>query len=284
MADLRTCYGTLSLLPPVWLSRREAGTACMLELIDLPLDGRLAVVALAAFVGGFMRGFVGFGAALVTMPVLSTFLGPTVAVAVTSIMGITATIQLLPEAIRHSEYKMVLPVAVAMFLAAPVGATALVYSDPAVMKIVISVLVMVMALVLASGWKPRGLGSRGTLIAAGGIGGLVQGVAGMGGPPVVAVALTLPGEIKKVRANVLGLMTALSFSSVPALLWFGLFTGRVIATAALLLPIYIAATALGSRYFAYGGSRHYRNAAYATLLAIGAGSLIAAIRGWLLGA
>jgi hypothetical protein len=101
---------------------------------------------------------------------------------------------------------------------------------------------------------------------------------------VVAVALTQPGKVKQVRANVLGLMTALSFSSVPALIWYGLFTKRAIAIALVLLPIYIAATALGSRYFAVGGSRYYRNAAYATLLAIGFGSLIVALRSWLIGA
>ena len=38
----------------------------MTELLDLPLDGRLVAVVAAVLLGGFLRGFVGFGAALVT--------------------------------------------------------------------------------------------------------------------------------------------------------------------------------------------------------------------------
>ena len=43
----------------------------MPEFFGVALDARFAAVCLAALIGGFMRGFVGFGAALVTIPVLS---------------------------------------------------------------------------------------------------------------------------------------------------------------------------------------------------------------------
>ena len=44
-----------------------------------------------------------------------------------------------------------------------------------------------------------------------------------------------------------------------------------------LLPVYVGATALGSRYFALGGHQHYRRAALATLAAVGIATLVAAI-------
>ena len=122
----------------------------MNELLALVLDPRLVLVAAAVFVGGFIREFVGFGAALVSVPVMSLIFGPRMAVAVSSVMAIPAILQLLPEAVRHSERPVVLPIAAAIFMATPVGSTLLMVVDPAVMRIVISGLVVLMVAVLAS--------------------------------------------------------------------------------------------------------------------------------------
>jgi hypothetical protein len=50
-----------------------------------------------------------------------------------------------------------------------------------------------------------------------------------------------------------------------------------------LIPFYSAATALGARYFALAGQRHYRRAALVTLAAIGIATLVASLRAYLQG-
>ena len=251
------------------------------ELLGVPIDARLAVVLVAVAIAGLLRGFVGFGAALISVPVFSLVLGPHAAIAINNVMGLPAVFQLLPEAIRRAERPVVLPICLATFLAAPFGTWALVAADPALMTVAISALVLVMVAFLASGWRLRGHIGMGKLIAAGVAGGLVQGVAGVGGPPVVAVALSRPGEASQQRANVLALMTAIALSSFLPLLYYGLFTRQTVVIGLLLIPIYSAATALGARYFALGGQRHYRRAALATLAAIGIATLIASLRAYL---
>jgi uncharacterized membrane protein YfcA len=159
------------------------------ELFGVPLDARFAVVCLAAFVGGFMRGFVGFGAALVTIPVLSLAYEPRLAVAAMTVVGIPTLFQLLPDAIRTSERPIVVPISLAILLSAPLGTWILVSVSPALMKIVISLLVVIMVVMLMRGWRLEQQVGSPVLIAAGIAGGLVQGTAGIGGPPVVAVAL-----------------------------------------------------------------------------------------------
>src|SRR5262245_50096168 len=129
-------------------------------------------------------------------------------------LGLPAVFQLLPEAIRRAERPFVLPICIATFLAAPIGTWALVAADPALMTVAISALVLLMVGILASGWRLTGRIGMGKLIAAGVAGGLVQGVAGVGGPPVVAVALSRPGEASQERANVLALMTAVTLSAL----------------------------------------------------------------------
>ena len=255
----------------------------MSELLAVPIDGRLAVVFIVVMVAGLLRGFVGFGAALISVPVFSLVLGPHAAIAVNNVMGLPAVFLLLPEAVRRAERAVVLPICTAIFAAAPIGTWALVSIDPAIMSVAISTLVLLMVAFLASGWRLRGRIGIGKLVAAGVAGGFVQGVAGVGGPPVVAVALSRPGDASQQRANVLALMTAVSLSSILPLLYHGLFTRQTVIIGLVLIPFYSAATALGARYFTLGGQRHYRRAALATLATIGMATLIASLRNYLKG-
>ena len=251
------------------------------QLLGVALDGRLAIVCAAVFIGGFMRGFVGFGAALVAIPVLSLAYDPRLAVAAMTVVGIPTLLQLLPEAIRTAERPIVVPISLAIFLSTPIGTWILVSVNPALMKIVISALVVFMVAMLARGWRLDGEVSRPVLVGAGVAGGLIQGSAGIGGPPVVAVALSRPGSPVQQRGNVLALMTAVSLSSLLPLLYYGLFTRQSIVLGLILLPIYGGSILLGSRYFASGGQRHFRNAALIMLGLIGTATLIAALRDYL---
>ena len=72
--------------------------------LDLVLDASLIAIISAVIIGGFLRGFVGFGAALVIVPVLTLTMGPHLAVAVASIVGLPAIVQLLPgkDGLVHS--------------------------------------------------------------------------------------------------------------------------------------------------------------------------------------
>jgi hypothetical protein len=253
----------------------------VLEVFGLPFDARLAAVCAAAFIGGFMRGFVGFGAALVALPVMSLAYEPRLAVATMTVVGIPTLIQLLPDAIRTSERSIVIPISLAILFSAPLGTWILVSVSPALMKVVISALVVVMVAMLMGGWRLERDVGRPVLVGAGVASGLIQGAAGIGGPPAVAVILSRPGTPTQQRGNVLALMTAVSLSSLLPLLYFGLFTKQAIVTGLLLLPIYVGSVLLGSRYFTYGGARHFRNAAMATLALIGVATLLASLRDYL---
>ena len=77
----------------------------MMELfgIEIALDYKLAVLAVAVVVGGIVRGFTGFGSALIIIPALTILFGPRQAVAMHIVMEIPVLLNLLPAAIRHAE-------------------------------------------------------------------------------------------------------------------------------------------------------------------------------------
>ncbi|MFY0611116.1 MAG: sulfite exporter TauE/SafE family protein [Hyphomicrobiaceae bacterium] len=251
------------------------------ELTGVTLDRHFAIIVLATLFAGFLRGFIGFGAALVTIPVISLVFGPHAAVPIVTVMGLPSTVQLLPDAIRYSERAIVVPMAIAIFAATPIGTWILIAVDQGLMKIVISAIVVSMVGFLAMGWSLKEKVSARILLFAGTVGGLVQGAAGIGGPPVVAVALSRAGAPERQRGNVLAVMTAISLSSLPPLYYYGLFTRQAIVIGLVLLPLYSFGTWFGSRFFSGGGAKYYRGAALIILAIIGLVTLMIALRDYL---
>ena len=243
----------------------------------------LAVVICAVLLAGFLRGFVGFGAALVIIMVLSVVLGPVAAVPISSLAGIPAMCQLMPNAIRFSERRFVVPFGLATFAAAPLGTWILVSVDPDLMKIAISVFVLSMVVMLYRGWRLPVRSGRIGLACAGAAAGLVQGAGGVGGPPAVAIALSRPGTSQQQRANVIGVVNALTLCSLVPLWYHGLFTRDVVLISIVLVPLYVVSTWVGARFFSHSGHRHYRLAALLALAAIGVVTMVLSIRDFVAG-
>ncbi|MDZ7712915.1 MAG: hypothetical protein U5L06_07280 [Rhodovibrio sp.] len=85
------------------LRARAIARAMLYGLIDFALpdrrgDGRL---------GGIVRGFSGFGSAMLLVPSLSALYGPQVAIPMLGVMELAVGGQLLPRAIRSAEPRTV---------------------------------------------------------------------------------------------------------------------------------------------------------------------------------
>ncbi len=238
----------------------------------------LVVVAGAVLAAGFVRGFVGFGASLTIVMVLSVVFGPLVAVPIANLTGLPSTVQLLPTAVRHAERRFVVLFGLATFVAAPFGTWVLVSLGPAVMKIAISLFVLAVVAMLYQGWRLTAPPGLPMLLGTGAASGLVQGAAGVGGPPAVAIALSRPGTPERQRANVIGTVTALSLCGLPALWHHGLLTRDVVLLSIALMPFYFAGSWLGARFFSDRGREHFRPAALIVLAAVGAITLGLAVR------
>lgn len=239
---------------------------------------QLAIVIAAVFLAGFVRGFVGFGAAMIVIMALSAVLGPLVAVPVASLAGIVTTLQLLPDAVRLSDRSFAVPFGLASFVGAPLGTLVLVSLDPALMKMGISIFVLFMVLAMWRGWQFGNGTSRGSVLSTGFAAGVIQGSAGVGGPPAVAVALARGGTAQQQRANVIGGVTSLAFCNMIPMWYHGLFTREVIIVSAVIVVPYIVSTWLGARFFSQQGQHLFRAAALWVLAVLGTVTLVLAIQ------
>ena len=110
-------------------------TFLSVEATSLALIGGAITIAL----GGFLRGFLGFGAALLIVPVLSALFGPEKALVITYFMEIPTIIYLMPNALKNGDVKTITPIVLALFCTIPIGIYFLITIDPEIVKIVISI-------------------------------------------------------------------------------------------------------------------------------------------------
>lgn len=237
----------------------------------------LALCVATIVFAGFIRGFLGFGASLIIVMVLSAVVGPAAAIPVAVLSGAVATVQLLPAAVREAERTFMVPFWLAALIASPIGTWFLKQADPAPMKIAISLVVLAMTWLMYRGWRMANVHDPKVFAIAGIVAGLLQGGEGVGGPPAVAVALARPGTPDRQRANVIGAVSALSIFAIGSYWYHGLFTRDVLILGLALVPIYSVTTWAGQRMFSGGAKAHYRNAALLALAVIGVVTLALAL-------
>jgi uncharacterized membrane protein YfcA len=191
--------------------------------------------------------------------------------------------QLLPEALRHADRDRIGPVALAILAGAPIGSLILTNIDQRVMTGAIGALVMLMALATWRTPSRRLAEKRWLNVLAGGLSGVLQGAAGIGGPPSVAVLMAQGGEPSRLRGDVLAVTASIALCGAASHWWFGILTLNAGAIAILLLPLFVGFTWVGSRFFYRGGARHFRVAALVILLLIGLAAVGGALRPLLFG-
>jgi uncharacterized membrane protein YfcA len=242
-----------------------------------PPPFELTIVIGVVFAGGFLRGFTGFGAALIIVPVLAIIFTPQMAVVMHLLMEIPGVIQLLPSAARHCDKKAVLPMLVAVLAGVPLGAFLLSTIDERILRITISAFVLAAVWLLASDWRYRGV-IRWPLMAGNGfLGGFIQGVAGMGGPPIVTILLSRHDSVTVSRANIIVAMNTLILVALPNQWANGLVTMKVLILGGLAGPLYVLGTYTGSRFFNAGGERFFRKVALIMLGAIAIITLLTSV-------
>lgn len=237
------------------------------------LTPTLLVTVGAGFLAGLARGFSGFGAALIFMPVATATVGAAVAAPVLLVVDGVLTLPLIPGAMRRCQGRDVLAVVTGALVGVPLGTLVLARSDPAALRWGVAVVVLALLAFLVSGWRmaPQPVGPRS--IGVGLAAGVLSGAAQMGGPPVVAYWLGSDRPPSAVRANVI---TYFAFSTLIAAVTYslgGLWTVEVLRLALAVAPIYALGLWLGARMFGLADDETFRRVCFALIAVAGFGSL-----------
>ena len=223
---------------------------------------------------GFIRGFLGFGSGLITIPILSIFYSPIFVIVFNIIIEIPTTIYLTFVGAKTCKFKEISPMFYSMILSIPIGTIFLISINEQIVKIIMSILVIFFVILIASGWRLKPAITKPILLLSGTLSGLMQGITGMGGPPFATVLLSKGDNDNVTRGNILIMSTGIVISAVVSMYLFNLFTKELLLTGIIASPFYILASFSGSHFYSLSGNKYFRNISLIALGLIGITTLI----------
>ena len=238
-------------------------------------DLYLVYAALIALFSAVLHGYTGFGGALFMMPLYTLLYGPVEALCVASVVGLAASLQLYPGAMRAAPWRPLLPLFAGVALATPVGIALLITLDALIIRRAVGVIILLAAIILLSGWSYRGPRTVATAAAVGGITGLVNGSVGIGGPPLILYFLSAADPPAVQRGNIVLSVGVVILLALAALIVAGGFSGATVVRSAVLTPFYILGAWAGARLFAVAPKAYFRKVALVLLIATGVLVLVA---------
>lgn len=221
-------------------------------------DISLAVFALAALAAGLVRGFTGFGTAMAFMPVASAAMTPAFALLALQVMDMIPAIPLIRRHWRDSAPREILPLVISAALTVPLGVYILGNTDPKAVRWAIAALILVLILVITSGWRYARKPTLPVTLATGATAGVFGGLAALSGPPVILFWLSGQSNAARVRANMTVFLALLTFVGVASLWFAGLFTLKAVIWGVIIAPVYIAGIAIGGYWFPKASERTFR--------------------------
>ncbi|MGH6771201.1 MAG: sulfite exporter TauE/SafE family protein [Xanthobacteraceae bacterium] len=240
-------------------------------MIDLPSPSTFAAIAAeprfyaaiaVSLVAGAVRGFSGFGAALIFVPLVSALYDPRTAAGAYLCIDFAVALAVLPSVWRDAHWRDIGPLAAAAVIAAQFGALILIYADPTALRWGIVIVVLTLLGVLMSGWRYHGRPILPVTLGVGALAGALGGAIQIVGPPVIVYWLGSSSSHAVVRANLNAFFAVFACALFVTYLGRGLLPANVIALALLLGPVQLLALWSGARLFHRASAETYRRVAY----------------------
>ncbi len=227
----------------------------------------VAWLALAVIVAGLVRGFAGFGSAMIIMPVAASVLSPVEAILFMTAAELIGPLPNLPDALREGAPREVGRLMLGVLIGMPLGLWWLSMLSPEGFGWIVSGVVLGLLVLLLAGWRYHGpLGAK-LVTATGALGGFMTGFAGIAGPPVILLYMASRRPAAVIRANFLlyllgiDLMLFAMLAATGQVVWGVLVLGLLAAVPNLIANI------IGARLFDPSRERLFRAVAYIVIAA-----------------
>jgi hypothetical protein len=219
-------------------------------LNSLPIElVSLIVSAVAVFLAGIIRGYSGFGFAMVAVTSMSLVLPPARVVPAVLILEVLASIRLLPQVRNDIDWYSLRWLLFGSLIGIPLGVYLLATIPPAPMRMSISLMVLMASILLMRGFAWKRMPGIILILTTGLACGMLNGAAAIGGPPVILFYLSSPAGVKVSRASIIAYFLGIDTLCLLMAAIQGLTDFKTIfLTAVCLIPLLLG-IAVGSRMF-----------------------------------
>ena len=232
----------------------------------LAIEGLPWIVAIT-FVAGMVRGFSGFGTAMIYLPVAGQFLPPVWAIITLGIMDLVGPLPLVPKVWKDAHRRDLGRLFLGALVMMPVGIAVLLMVNPDVFRYVVSCLALGLLAILLSGFRYRGTLKPAMLYGIGGTSGFLGGVAGMPGPPVILFYMASPHGPAVIRANTMLFLIGYDLLILCLFLIKGLLLLAPLVLGIILILPNLLGNMAGAAIFRPELEKTYRVVAYAVIAA-----------------
>ena len=227
---------------------------------------QLTVSAAALFIGSTILSTIGFGIGMASMPALLLVLSPQTAVVVMNTVALGLETSVVVQSRKHLPLREMAPIALAGLAGVPVGVFILSSVDSGILRIAISAIIIVLALVTAVDLRvaiprPRLAGPVAGFVAA-----LSLSAFGVGGPLVALYLLALHWPPLTMRASMAFFLLAIDVVSVLGYAVAGLYTlERWVLIMVAIVPVLVGLN-LGTRLVGRMNEALFRHAVIAVTI------------------
>ena len=231
-------------------------------------------------VAGLMRGFAGFGSAMLMAPIFAILFGSADMVMTIVAIEMVVSLQLFPQVRRDADWQLLTPMSIAACAAMPLGVWLLASIDKTAIITAVSAVIVAFVVLMWTGWRYSGPRSPIATITVGAISGAMMATTSVGGPPVLLYLLSGNDPPRVNRANIVTYYFLTQFLLIVIVMASGVAGVSALIRAAILFPIMLLGAWIGGRAFHGMGSENlYRQIALSILFATGMFGLLRGLFG-----
>lgn len=227
------------------------------------------IVGLIVFVAAMVQGLLGFGGALIAMPLLVMIIGIQTATPAYALLGALSTL-LNTIRLRHHTTpgdlaRLVLPALVGI----PLGILLLTRVDSTYVTATLGIILIVYAVYNLLGWTMPPLTHPAWAFLAGFSSGVLSGAFNAGGPPVIVYASTRSWSADRFRGNLQTYFLIVSIFLLIGHAMSGHFTADIGRMVLLAAPALVVGQMVGARLCRYVEGERFRKLVLWVLLLLG---------------
>lgn len=207
------------------------------------------MLTLIVAVAGVVRGCIGFGFSALVVASASLFLQPSQVVPMIAVLEIAASIQMVISTWRDAAWRILLWLLLAALVATPLGVYALVVLPADNIRLLLSILILLLSVLLATGWQYKGTTGPKSYFTLGLVSGVCNGAAGVGGLPVATFLTAMNLSMVQLRATLVVFFLLTDIILLSTASGHGLFDKSLLVTSVIMIAPMALGIFFGSKLF-----------------------------------
>jgi len=234
----------------------------------------VVAAAAAVLLGALVRGYTGFGASMFWVASLALIYPPTSVVPTVLALEVLASLTLLPAVAGQVQWRSMSWMLGATAVTMPFGVALLSVLPTRPMRLVIASAILLGTVALASGVQLAGEPGRRSALVAGSVSGVVNGSAGIGGPPAVLLYFSGTTAAEVGRATLIAYFLGTDAFGFGFMAAAGLVDHDVLVHAAVFAPLALAGIMGGQYLFRRTGGHGFRRVVLTVLVVLSVAILV----------